>query len=72
MIRVEKYVLRVVRVDKSTPVEKKYILQVVRVDRFLSTGQIELSSGKMHLISSLKGQPCDLMHFELLLHQVNN
>ena len=54
MIRVEKYVLRVVRVDKSTPVEKIHFTSRAS-GQVLSTGQLELSSGKMHLISSLKG-----------------
>ena len=54
MIRVEKYVLRVVRVDKSTPVEKIHFTSRTS-GQVLSTGQLELSSGKMHLISSLKG-----------------
>ena len=54
MIRVEKYVLRVVRVDKSTPVEKINFTSRTS-GQVLSTGQLELSSGKMHLISSLKG-----------------
>ena len=54
MIRVEKYVLRVVQVDKATPVEKIHFTSRTS-GQVLSTGQLELSSGKMHLISSLKG-----------------
>ena len=40
--------------DKSTPVEKIHFTRRTS-GHVLSTGQIELSSGKMHLISSLKG-----------------
>ena len=39
--------------DKLTPVKKIHFTSCTS-GQVLSTGQIELSSGKMHLISSLK------------------